>query len=206
MVLPIVYPLHSKGGKLQNDIELKLSLRSLARHLKVPFKVVIAGERLPSWGTNIELLHLVGGLKAALRAVAEAFPDGFFWIYDDCCLLKDTDAELLKITPACKGWPQLTKTNWAGMLNEIHERLRREGILAIDYSRPHGPYWLDKGMVDEGFADWPGMSGKFPWESWILSKRTWPKRHGVVKQYYGPFNSTRALKLPYRVRVLEPSL
>ena len=52
-----------------------------------------------------------------------------------------------------------------------------------------GLYWFDKAMVDEAFVDWVGMAGKFPWESWILSKRDWPRRHGVVKQYYGPFKN-----------------
>ena len=94
----------------------------------------------------------------------------------------------LKKTPANKKWGNVD-TKWSGMLIQIRERLEREGIPGFDYSRPHGPYWFDKGMVDEGFRDWPGMTAKFPWETWILSKRDWPRRYGIVKQYYGLFNN-----------------
>ncbi len=47
-------------------------------------------------------------------------------------------------------------------------------------------------MIAGAFADWPGMKGKFPIESWILSKRDWPRCHGQVKQYYGPFRGAPA--------------
>ncbi len=186
-MIPIVIPLHPRGGKFRDNTELRYALRSLETHFKDPFEIVIVSKKLPAWMCNAK--HLKGGgLKSALKVAAEAYPDGFFWFYDDVCLLKDTTAEEMKITPACKSWSKAT-TGWSRQLDSIRARLVKEELPAWDYSRPHGPYWFDKSMVDEGFGDWPGMAAKFPWESWILSKREWPRRHGVVKQYYGSFNA-----------------
>jgi hypothetical protein len=184
---PLVIPLHKRGGKFRDDTEARLAIRSIERHFKGGFHLAIVAEKLPDWATGIELIPDGGkGLKTALLRVAERFPNGFFWWYDDCVLLKDQSPLELRVTPACKGW-MTAKTPWARNLDTIRERLLAEGHKAIDFSRPHGPYWFTKAMIDEAFADWPQMAGKFPFESWILSKRGWPRRHGVVKQYYGPF-------------------
>ncbi len=187
-VLPICIPLHQRGGKLRDDTELRFALRSLEKHLLDPFLIIIVGPRLPTWITGVEHLPAIG-LKSALALAAKRFPAGFLWWYDDCCALRDTPAALLRVTPASRRWSQGRDTKWTRQLNEIKARLEEEGIPAWDYSRPHGPYWFNKSLVDEGFADWPGMKAKFPWETWILSKRNWPRRHGVVKQYYRQFRS-----------------
>lgn len=186
---PIVIPLHKRGGKFKDNTELRYTLRSIARHFKGECQVAIVSEKLPVWSEGIEHIPDGGkGLKTALIRAAERFPGGFFWWYDDCVLLQDQSPAQLMVTPACKGW-STAKTAWAKSLDSIKERLIAEGRHAIDFSRPHGPYWLTKSMIDEAFADWPGMGGKFPFESWILSKRGWPRRHAVVRQYYGPFRS-----------------
>lgn len=186
-MIPIVIPLHPKGGKFGDNSELRIALRSIEKHFTDPHRIVIVSKNLPKWITGVE--HIPGaGLKSSLLAASEAFPDGFFWVYDDFCLLRDTTAEEMKVTPACRGWSR-AKTGWANQLERIHQRLLSEHRPAFDYSRPHGPYWFTKSMVDEGFADWPGMKSKFPWESWILSKHDWPRCYGAVKQYYGPFRS-----------------
>lgn len=195
-MIPIVIPLHPKGGKFGDNSELRIALRSIEKHFTDPHRIVIVSKNLPKWITGVE--HIPGGgLKSSLLAASEAFPDGFFWVYDDFCLLRDTTAEEMKVTPACRGWSR-AKTGWANQLERIHQRLLSEHRPAFDYSRPHGPYWFTKSMVDEGFADWPGMKSKFPWESWILSKHDWPRVYGAVKQYYGawksaPNNSVRYL-------------
>ncbi len=188
----IVFPLHKRGGKLRNNTELRFALRSLCTHFQGEFEVVIVGERMPDWAQGIT--HIYGkGLKSSLAIVAAAYPDGFFWWYDDCCLLKDEGADELKITPTKPRW-QSAQTKWSRSLEGIRKRLEAEGYVPIDYSRDHGPYWFDKAMVDEGFQDWPRMRKKFPWESWILSKRAWPGRSGIVRQYYGAFRSPPALE------------
>ncbi|MEI6655783.1 MAG: hypothetical protein WCP45_13545, partial [Verrucomicrobiota bacterium] len=187
MTHTIVIPLHPRGGKFRNNTELRYALRSLERHFKDDFEVVIVSSKLPDWIQGVKHIE-GGGLKASLRSAAESHPAGFFWFYDDCVLLRDTDGQEMMQTPACKGWGG-ANTGWSRKLDTIRQRLIDEGLPCFDYSRPHGPYWFDKAMVDEGFADWVGMSGKFPWESWALSKRDWPRRHGIVKQYYGPFRS-----------------
>lgn len=187
MVYPIIIPLSHCGGKLKDDTELRYALRSLDKHFKDPFKVVIVGKHVPAWLVGAEHVYSGEGLKTALVDAAKAYPDGFFWWYDDLTMLRDSTGEEMKVTPAIKHW-MAAKTGWANSLEKIHKRLVAEGRPAFDYSRPHGPYWFDKAMVDEGFQDWPGMKGKFPWESWILSKHDWPRRFGVVKQYYGRFN------------------
>lgn len=165
-------------------------------------------KRLPEGFQGLRHLPCEKGLKSALKVSSEAFPDGFFWYYDDCCLLRDITAAEMKVTPACRAW-RSAKTTWARSLERIRTRLLKEKCAAKDYSRPHGPYWFDKGMVDEAFHDWSGMAGKFPWESWILSKRKWPSRHGAVKQYYGPFHGPpkeAARYLNYNDKGFSPEL
>ena len=184
---PIVIPLHPGGGKLGDDTEAKFAVRSIAKHFKGEVHLAMVAGRLPQWANGVEHIQDGGkGLKTALRKAAERFPDGFFWWYDDCHLLVDQTPEQIKVTLACPQWRH-AKTAWARNLEKIHHRLESEGFVPWDYSRPHGPYWYDKGMIDEAFNDWPGMAGKFPFESWILSKRNWPRKHGRYRQYYGKF-------------------
>lgn len=186
---PIVIPLHRRGGKFRDNTEARLTLRSIERYFDGDPRIVIVGAKLPDWATGIELIDDGGkGLKTALRLAADTFPQGFFWWYDDCTLLQEQTPAQLRVTPVQKGWIP-ARTSWARSLDKVKDRLLLEGHRAFDFSRPHGPYWFNKAMIDEAFADWPGMAGKFPFESWILSKRGWPRRTGVVKQYYGPFRN-----------------
>lgn len=184
----IVIPLHHGGGKFKDDSELRFALRSIAANFSEDsYKVAIVGRRLPSWVRNVKFIEQrAKGLKTALKMAAEAFPAGFHWFYDDCCLLRKITAAEMKVTPCSRGWSK-ANTSWARKLEAIRQRLVDEGRKAWDYSRPHGPYWFDKSMIDEAFRDWPGMDGKLPFESWILSKRDWPRRHSGYKQYYGAF-------------------
>ena len=184
--IPIVIPLHHGGGKLGGDFELRYALRGLEQHFKNPMRIIIVGKSLPGWITGVEHLPAKKGLKSALRVAAQAFPAGFIWWYDDLVLLRDITAAEAKVTPAVSRW-QKPKTPWAHALNRVKKRLAEEGYEPHDYSRPHGPYWFDQGMVVEAFLDWPDMAGKFPFESWILSKRNWPRRQNGWRQYYGAF-------------------
>lgn len=185
----IVIPVHRKGGKFGTNRELGIAVRSIRKHFVGPFNIVICARQMPPGFEDCTHLPDGGkGLKSALACAANAYPAGFFWWYDDCVLLQPQTAEQLKLTLASPRWVN-AQTSWAKKLNEIRDRLEAEGYQAWDYSRPHGPYWFDKSMIDESFADWPGMAGKFPFESWILSKRDWPRRHGNCKQYYGQFKS-----------------
>lgn len=165
--------------------ELRYALRSLDKHFMGDFEVVLLTSREVPWISGVKRLD-AKGLKNAVRTAGREYPDGFFWWYDDLCLLRDTTPEDLMRTPCCKGWIKAS-TSWARDLDRVRARLEKEGYKAWDYSRPHGPYWFDGSMVEEGFADWPGMAGKFPWETWILSKRDWPRAHGGRLQYYGAF-------------------
>lgn len=182
----IVIPLHHSGGKHGDNTELRFALRSLETHFKDPYQVVIVGRVLPDWIQNVQHVSHRKGLKSALRAAANHSPGGFFWFYDDCCLLRDMTAREMRVTPCSKSWGK-PKSAWSRDIEKIRNRLSEQGIRAWDYSRPHGPYWFDKSMVDESFQDWSGMAGKFPFETWILSKRDHPRRHGAVRQYYGRF-------------------
>ena len=190
-VTQIVYPLHPRGGKLRNDTELRYSLRSLEKHFKGSYEVTIVGPKLPEWIQGVGQIKHKEGLKSALVAAAAAYPDGFVWLYDDCCLLRDMTVDDMKLTPANKGIGG-ARTRWAQGLVTIRERLKEEGLPQMDYSRPHGPYWFDKSMIDESFEDWPGMKGKFPFETWILNKRAWPYRRNAVKQYYHSYKGPPA--------------
>lgn len=185
----IVIPLHHRGGALGNNTELRLTVRSIERHFTDEHDLTIVGRVFPDKVLDRDRAGFIesGGLKSALADASREFPDGFFWWYDDCVLLRDQSAEQLKVTTANRDFLK-SHGGWASMLRRVEWRLRKSGIPAVDYSRPHGPYWFDRGMVQEGFADWPKMAGKFPWETWILSKRRWPSRTGVTAQYYGPFS------------------
>lgn len=186
----IVIPLHEGGGKFKDNSELRWALRSIAANFdEASYEVAIVGKKLPPWVRGIRWIEQRdGGLKTALRMAANAYPDGFFWFYDDCCILKKITAHEMKVTPCSKGWGR-PQTPWAEKLHEVKARLEREGIKAWDFSHPHGPYWFNKSMIDESFADWPGMDGKLPFETWILSKRNWRRRHSGWKQYYGEFKN-----------------
>ena len=185
----IVIPLSSCGGLFRDDSELRFALRSIEKYFTDPVEVVIVGSRIPGWVQNVAHLLCSGGLKDALRLAATTYPDGFFWFYDDCVILRDTSAGDMRVTPRCRGAKRAADSKWGKQLKEIHERLESEGYDSIDFSRPHGPYWFDRSMVDEAFADWPDMRDKFPFESWILSKRKWQGAVGAVKQYYGDFDA-----------------
>jgi len=187
----IVYPIHPGGGKFKDDTEFRYSLRSLEKHFKGDYDVTVSGNKLPKWVQGVKQLKHKQGLKSALVAAAAAYPDGFIWMYDDCCLLRDMDLADLMLTPTNKGIGN-AQTMWSLDLIKIRDRLKEEGRPTLDYSRPHGPYWFDKAIIDEAFADWPGMSGKFPFETWILNKRAWPSRFGAVKQYYHAYRGAPA--------------
>lgn len=186
---PIIIPLHPRGGKFRNNKELGYALRSIRKNFEGLHEIILCCRTLPAGFAGCT--HLPdggGGLKTALRRAADAYPAGFLWWYDDCVLLRPQTADDLKVTLASRRWSR-AQTSWAKKLTKICDRLQKEGFTAWDYSRPHGPYWFDKGMIDEAFADWPGMAGKFPFESWILSKRDWPRKHGNYRQYYHRFKS-----------------
>ena len=183
----ICIPLHPDGGKYKDNSELRFALRSLERNFIGDFEVAIVSRRLPDWVQGVK--HVYGeGLKSSLRTAAREFPDGFFWWYDDNCLLLPTDAETMKRTPVADGWSK-PQTEWRKQLESVRVKLEEAGVEALDYSSPHGPYWFDQGMVEEGFTSLEKMSGKFPWESWILSVRQWPWVKGQTCQFYGKFKS-----------------
>jgi hypothetical protein len=185
----IVIPIHHRGGKFRNNKELGYAIRSIRKNFQGAFQIVICSRTMPTGFEDCGHLYDGGkGLKTALAATAKAYPNGFFWWYDDCILLQPQNADQLKVTLASRKWSRAS-SSWAKKILMIKNRLEAEGYKAWDYSRPHGPYWFDKNMVDEGFRDWPGMASKFPWESWILSKRNWPRKHGNYRQYYGAFKS-----------------
>jgi len=190
MSFPIVIPLHHKGGDLGDDTELRFALRALHVNFRDPLHISIVGRRLPAWLRGCDLIR-ARGLKSSLKTASERYPSGFFWHYDDVCMLQPTTAAEMMVTPASRNWKG-AQTSWAAGLVTVRNRLEAEGYQPWDYSRPHGPYFFDKSMIDECFADWPGIEGKFPGESWILSKRQWPRCHGVTKQYYGEFTGPPA--------------
>lgn len=183
----IVIPLAPCLGKLKDGSELRYVLRSLARHFKGEYEVTLIGPKKPDWYGGKWMEQKEGKLKTALKMAAEAFPEGFFWWYDDSVLIADQTPEECMVTPCRKKWG-MVQTSWGRTLEKVRLRLVDEGVEPWDYSRPHGPYWFDGGMIAEAFADWPGMMNKFPFESWILSKRDWPRRFGVDAQYYGAWN------------------
>jgi hypothetical protein len=183
----VVIPLHSNGGKFGENLELRYVLRSLEQHLLGPFNLVLAGQRMPTWIKPGTYRHIAGAtLKQALRNAAAKYPKGFFWTYDDTILLRDHTPDELMVTPARREWKR-TSTGWGRELEKVRHRLRREKRVVRDYSRPHGPYWFNKPMVDQGFKDWPNMPNKFPIETWILSRFDWRHRFDTTVHVNGGF-------------------
>jgi len=191
MIHQICIPWSPCGGKYKNGLELRYALRSLEKHFQDDYEVTIISPKKPDWYHGKWVKQTEGKLKSALKLAAKEYPNGFFWWYDDCVLIKDQSGDTLRVTPCRQSWGKIL-TSWGRKLEQIRERLAKEGFKPWDYSKPHGPYWFDASMVDESFRDWPGMSGKFPFESWILSKRDWPRRFSVEAQYYGAFRNPPA--------------
>jgi hypothetical protein len=189
-MIKIVIPLHHSGGKEGDNIELRYALRGWDLNMKDPFQITIIGKILPSWINGAHFIHQPkGGLKTALRIAADTYPDGFLWTYDDTIPIRSMTAQEVKTPVARAKFSTAAPTSWSKQLLKVHDRLAAAGIPPIDFSRPHCPYWFTKAMIDEAFKDWPGMSGKFPIESWILSKRRVPYQTGIEKQYYGRFKT-----------------
>lgn len=192
-MLQIVIPLHHGGGKEGKDTELRHALRGWAENMDSPYAVTIVGRKLPEWISGVH--HIVqekGDLKTALKLAAAAYPDGFLWAYDDCFPIRRMTAAEAKTPIARAEFSKLAPTTWSKNLNRIHSRLEKEGIQPVDFSRPHCPYFFTKEMVDEAFEDWPAMTGKFPFETWILSKRRVPYATGLERQYYKAFTEPPA--------------
>ncbi len=186
----IVIPYSPCFGHFKDGTELKYALRALHKHLKGDFEVCLIGPKIPAWLQGVRHIEQTKGkLKTALVLAAQAYPQGFSWWYDDCVLLQDQTTEQVKLCPA-KSHRKPANTTWMRDLIKVRDRLVREGHTDRDYSTAHGPYWFDQGMIDESFRDWPGMAGKFPFETWILSKRNAPHQTSdVVAQYYGAFRT-----------------
>lgn len=199
MSIPIVIPLHPAGGKFRDNTELRYALRSLEKHLSPLPPIVIAGKNMPSWLKGVTHLK-VGGLKAALRLAAETYPDGFHWWYDDSVLLRGSTPDQLKVTPCCKTFRN-TNTAWGKGVTRMQRALEEEGIKAWDYSHPHGPYFFDREMVDDAIARFtrPGkrISAKLPIETYMLSKRDWPRVHGEHTSAGKGFNGVIAPEKRY---------
>jgi hypothetical protein len=183
----IVIPIHPGGGKFGDNLELRYALRALEQHLHEPFEVVLAGMRIPEWLASGSIRRINGqSLKHALRNAAARFPKGFFWAYDDTLLLRDHTLAELMHTPVRREWKP-SGSPWGKALEKVRHRLTREKRVVRDYSRPHGPYWFNKVMVDRGFKDWPSIPNKFPLETWILCRFDWRHRFDTTFNLYGPF-------------------
>lgn len=189
-MLQIVIPVHHHGGREHTNLELRYALRSWERSMTDPFQVTIVSRVLPDWLHGVRHIRQtpVEGLKSALKSAADAYPDGFIWTYDDTFVVRPTSADEVKIPVARPAFSLKTPTPWSRMLVTVYERLVSQGIPPLDVSRPHCPYWFDKSMVDDGFADWLKVSSKFPLETWMISKRRCQVRFGLEKQYYGAFD------------------
>jgi hypothetical protein len=184
----IVIPLHPKGGRFGDETELRYALRSINKYFKGPNEVFIISERLPNWLHGVKHIKGKYGLKEAVKVAAEKFPKGFFWFYDDSCILRKVNHEEMKITPSLNYFDQGEK-GWCHLLYEIRNQLIKEGIEnPINYSTPHGPYWYTKEMIDESFLHLGQMKGREPFETWILNKKKWQHKDQCVMLADNLFN------------------
>ena len=189
MKLRIVIPLSNKGGKYGDDMEARFLIRSLVTHLKDEFEVTILSKELPAWIRGVEHLPYNMQGKSSLHMVASHYPEGFIWMYPVTCLLKDTDAESIKITncttnaKSISPFPARTK-----ILSDYFDKAKSMGFKFWDYTTFSGPYWFDMDMILSCDEEWPDDDIKFPFESWILSKHNSPRKFRKAKFYQGNFH------------------
>lgn len=94
--MKIVYPLTN-----QNDyIELLFSLRSVEKLLKLPYEIVIVGNIMPDWITNVTQIFLPNSpdnklisVRRKILAALEYLKEDIFFMNDDFILLRPTDSQ-----------------------------------------------------------------------------------------------------------------
>lgn len=95
-MIPVFYPLGT--GSMMNNFELRMSLRSIEKHLSNYIDVIIVGE-LPEWVQNVTYFQLedIAGekdfniMRKTERALQEV--EKLLFFNDDHYLLQDFDAE-----------------------------------------------------------------------------------------------------------------
>lgn len=161
----IAYPLKIDGSNWEN-MELRLSLRSLEAHWKGEYdEVVILGESMPEW-INKEKVRFElspGYVEALNKCIDIAGPDGdILWMNDDIMFLKDTTWEDLvrpvrrqpreqMTLPKANDWAK-SKNGWMRRLGQIMIELHNQGRTTWRFST-HTPYWYEadklKACMDE---------------------------------------------------------
>lgn len=91
--MTIAYPLKSQ----KDYTELLYSLRSIEKHITPPYEIVIIGDTLPDWITNVTWINIpeikTSKHLSVKRKILAALSQGedIFYMNDDIYLLQDTD-------------------------------------------------------------------------------------------------------------------
>lgn len=139
-MLRVYYPYWEGGARWE---ELRYSLRSLERHLKADYEVVIVGDK-PAWLTNVTHIpyernnsEVGSALKNTLRMMLllldwlEATGEDDAWflrMYDDVYFLKDRSEEDLRVTRLVRDAGEALQIASGGM---VWRRQVTETIVAL---------------------------------------------------------------------------
>ena len=92
----IVYPLQAQ----YDYTELLFSLRSVEKYFTPPYEVVVVGDKIPEWLTNVTQIcvpDILGRkqltIKKKIYAALEVYPTDHFFMNDDVYLLEETDGK-----------------------------------------------------------------------------------------------------------------
>ncbi len=158
-MIDVYYPYYHKESKWN---ELRYSLRSIDKHLKENYRVVIVGD-LPDWIQNVTHLphtrnhtvietctyDAVSKLTLYLNSLGKNLVK-FIRMYDDIYLLKDVTVKDIAIYRAMydiNGFPADGKSIWFDQLRRTMEILKREGFTTWN-TETHLPEVFTSGGMD----------------------------------------------------------
>lgn len=207
--MTVAYPL-----KNQNDYtELKYSLRSIDKFLKKPYQVLIIGERLPDWITNVTLIMVPDfpnkkqlTIKYKIMAALEHSEEIFF-MNDDVYFLKQTDPKSHPyyfhgdLVAVGEGGARPLRSELT-ILNKPTKNF--DGHFPLIYKRDFKKVFenlREEVIVKSGYCNYLGIEGEFAPDNKLIAQKT-PE---VIKDFIKdkPSFSTGVNSLPYAKPIME---
>jgi hypothetical protein len=154
----VVYPI-ANGNYSDSHLPLLMSLRSVEKHLKEDFRVVVVSERPPQYLSDEVGYIPCKDYLSALR-IATTLDTEFLWMNDDICLLRDWSWEELsvwrrsgaQVSRAGREEMQRSDSVWTRRKAEILNKLSELGNTTYDFST-HTPYVYDSETLSKILDD-----------------------------------------------------
>ena len=149
----VIYPI-ANGNYTDSNIELILSLRSLERHLKEKFQVIVISEREPMYLSDEVMFVECSSYEHAMRLACTLAKD-FLWMNDDIMFLRDhTWAQLRKWArnerevSAERIEKMVDGNGWSKRKGQILAKLAENGHTTFDFST-HLPYHYESDKLGQ---------------------------------------------------------